>query len=110
LVSIYTTKRGFHTQCKAIERIGPHNLNVISTLFGLLLGDGYAKNRSGQGVRISVKQSIIHTDYLFSSYLFFHNNGYCSSLEPKKYTITIKGITKNNYGYEFNTYTFRSLV
>jgi hypothetical protein len=100
----------FHSRCRAINRIGPHDIDVISVIFGLLLGDGYANNKSGEGMRISVKQSIIHKEYLFSLYEFFLNRGYCSNLEPRKYSRTIKGINKIYYGYEFNTYTFRSFV
>jgi hypothetical protein len=92
-----------------MNRIGPHNIDVISVLVGLLLGDGYASNRSGEGVRFSIKQSIIHKEYLFSLYEFFLKRGYCSNLEPRKYNRSIKNINKIYYGYEFNTYTFSSL-
>ena len=104
------TKKFFHTRCRANNRIGPHNIYIISTIFGLLLGDGYASNRSGEGVRISIKQSIIHKEYLFSLYEFFFLRGYCSNLIPRMYNRTIKGIDKIYYGYEFNTFTFRSFV
>nr|QKQ12913.1 Cox2 [Sparassis crispa] len=107
---LYLSKHFFHSRSRAMYRIGPHNIDVISVIFGLLLGDGYASNRSGEGVRISIKQSIIHKEYLFSLYYFFFNRGYCSNLEPRKYTRTIKGIDKIYYGYEFNTYTFRSFL
>lgn len=102
-------KRSFHSSCRAVNRIGPHNEDVIAVLIGLLLGDGYANNRSGEGVRFSIRQSIIHKDYLFSLYEFFLARGYCSNLEPRKYTRSIKGVEKIYYGYEFNTYTFSSL-
>ena len=46
-----TQKRSFHTSCRAINRVGPHNEDVIAVLIGLLLGDGYAANRSGEGVK-----------------------------------------------------------
>jgi len=98
----------FHTNCRAINRIGPHDQDIISVLFGLLLGDGYAENRSGEGVRIAIRQSIIHKEYLFYLYNFFFTRGYCSNLEPRQYTRTLKGIEKVYYGYEFNTFTFRS--
>jgi len=104
------TKIFFHTRCRAINRIGPHNTDIISTIFGLLLGDGYAINRTGEGVRISIKQSIIHKEYLFSLYEFFFLRGYCSNLIPRKYNRTIKGRDKIYSGYEFNTFTFRSFV
>ena len=107
---VYLMKRSFHSRCRAINRIGPHNKDVISVLIGLMLGDGYANNRTGEGVRFSIKQSIIHKDYLFSLYEFFVTKGYCSNLKPREYKRTIKGINKIYYGYEFNTYTFRSFL
>lgn len=100
----------FHTLCRAIKRIGPHDQDIISVVFGLLLGDGYASNRSGEGVRISIKQSITHKEYLFWLYSFFFSRGYCSNLEPRIFTRTIKGIDNKYYGFEFNTYTFRSFL
>lgn len=45
-----TQNRSFHTSCRAVNRIGPHNEDVIAVLIGLLLGYGYAVNRSGEGV------------------------------------------------------------
>ena len=106
----HNTKFFFHTRCRAINRIGPHNTDIISTIFGLLLGDGYAVNRTGEGVIISIKQSIIHKEYLFNLYEFFFLRGYCSNLIPRMYNRTIKGIDKIYSGYEFNTFTFRSFV
>ena len=103
-------KSHFHSQVRAKNRIGPHNNDVISVIFGLLLGDGYAINRSGEGVRISIKQSIKHKDYLFSLYDFFLDRGYCSNNKPRLFTRIIKGKDKIYYGYEFNTFTFRSFV
>jgi hypothetical protein len=102
--------RKFHIQCRAIKRIGPHNLDVVSTIYGILLGDGYANNRSGEGVRIAIKQSEIHKEYLFFLYSFFLDRGYCSKLEPRKYKRGIKGKDKIYFGYEFNTFTFRGLL
>jgi len=58
---------------KSIERIGPHNFDVLCVLFGSLLGDGYAVLRQqiyGQTVRFSFKQSIVHKEYLFYLYNF----------------------------------------
>ena len=37
---------------RSINRIGPHNQEIISVIVGSLLGDVYASNRSGDGVRI----------------------------------------------------------
>jgi ubiquinol-cytochrome c reductase cytochrome b subunit len=80
-------------------------------LIGSLLGDCYANKRSAEGTKFSYRQSIVHKDYLFWLYNFFYNRGYCSNLEPRKYTRILKKGTniKEHYGYEFNTFTFRSL-
>jgi hypothetical protein len=47
---------------------------------------------------------------LFWLYDFFYTRGYCSNLEPRKYTRILKNgyKVKEHYGYEFNTFTFRS--
>jgi heme/copper-type cytochrome/quinol oxidase subunit 2 len=101
----------FHTLVKAKNRIGPHNKDVISVIIGSLLGDAYGNKRFVEGTRICFRQSIIHIEYLFWLYQFFNTRGYCSSLEPRIYTRFLKkknNIEKKYYGYEFNTYTFRS--
>lgn len=104
------TTRSFHTKVKASKRIGPHNEDVLSLLVGSLLGDAYGNRRSGEGTRFSYRQSMIHKDYLFWLYDFFNTRGYCSNLKPRKYTRILKSgdIIKEYYGYEFNTFTFRS--
>lgn len=77
-------------------------------IIGSLLGDSYANNRSGEGTRLCYRQSAKYREYLFWLYNFFHSRGYCSNLEPRKYTRKLKKECKLYYGYEFNTYTFRS--
>ena len=104
--------RTFHTKIRAFNRIGPHNQDIISVIVGSLLGDGYANARTIEGTRFCFRQSIIHKDYLFWLYDFFHSRGYCSNLTPRMYTRKL--INKNFKeikvfnGYEFNTFTFRS--
>ena len=104
-------QRFYHiVKIRAINRIGPHNEDVLSVIIGSLLGDGYANKRSGEGIRICYRQSIIHKEYLFWLYNFFYSRGYTSNLQPRQYTRTIKNIPeKKYYGFEFNTFTFRSL-
>lgn len=103
--------RSFHQRVRSINRIGPHNCDVISVIIGLMLGDGYCNVRTGEGTRICLRQGEIHKEYLFHLYEFFLVRGYCSKLEPRRYSRKLKhnDITKIYYGYEFNTYTFRSL-
>lgn len=102
--------RTFHSRIRAASRIGPHNEDIISIIVGSLLGDSYGNRRSIEGTRICYRQSIIHKDYLFWLYSFFYTNGYCSNLEPRMYTRKLKhkGREVVYYGYEFNTFTFRS--
>lgn len=94
---------------RAINRIGPHNKDVLSVIIGSVLGDAYLNRRSGEGVRVCYRQSQIHKEYLFWLYDFLYNRGYTTNLQPRQYTRTIesqKGTVY--YGYEFNTFTFRS--
>lgn len=98
--------RGFHTKVRASNRIGPHNQDVLSVIVGSLLGDAYASARTIEGTRLSYRQSSIHAEYLHWLYEFYVQRGYCSNLKPRKYTRRLKG--KEFYGYEFNTFTFRS--
>jgi len=92
---------------RANKRIGPHNHDIISVIFGSLLGDAYANTRTGEGVRICYRQSNIHKEYLFYLYEFFFINSYVSNLKPRQYIIKLNS-NKIYYGYEFNTFTFRS--
>lgn len=105
-------KKTFHTKVKASNRIGPHNEEVISVLIGSLLGDSYASAKTIEGTRFSYKQSQVHKDYLFWLYEFYYKRGYCSNLKPRMYTRKLRDKISNEikqyYGYEFNTYTFRS--
>lgn len=100
-------QRAFHTKIRASSRIGPHNQDVLSVVIGSLLGhSAHANARTIEGTRISYRQSEIHKDYLFWLYEFYSQRGYCSNLKPRKYTRRLKD--KEFYGYEFNTFTFRS--
>jgi LAGLIDADG endonuclease len=43
-------KRNFHSSTKDINKIGPINNDILSIIFGSLLGDGYAERRiQGKG-------------------------------------------------------------
>lgn len=103
-------RRWFNARVRAASRIGPHNQDVVSVIVGSLLGDSYANRRSVEGTRICYRQSSIHKDYLFWLYNFFYTQGYCSNLEPRMYTrlLKYKGKKVQHFGYEFNTFTFRS--
>jgi len=49
-----------------LKRIGPHNIDILSIIFGSLLGDAYAEYRKqGKGTRISFMQEASHLTYLY---------------------------------------------
>ena len=48
---------------RANSRIGPHNKDILSIIFGSLLGDAYAEKRNN-GTRINFYQENSHSSYL----------------------------------------------
>lgn len=115
LIHFCSISRQFHTITRTSDRIGPHNLEVISVLVGCLLGDAYAvkSKKNIPGTKFRFKQSGRHKDYLFFLYKFFYDRGYCTNSGPREYrTVLIKAGTKKSktyYGYEFDIFTFSSL-
>jgi ubiquinol-cytochrome c reductase cytochrome b subunit len=68
---------------KAINRIGPHNKEVLSIIFGSLLGDGHAEKRlTGVGTRITFYQESSHIEYLLYLHSLLSNLGYCNTKIP----------------------------
>lgn len=65
---------------KATKRIGPHNIQILSIIFGTLLGDGHAELRSkGNGTRITFYQEGSHISYLLWLHQLIADLGYCST-------------------------------
>nr|YP_010424001.1 hypothetical protein NQV51_mgp08 [Aspergillus sclerotioniger]USH57599.1 hypothetical protein [Aspergillus sclerotioniger] len=93
---------------KGIYRIGPHNIDVISIIFGSLLGDGYAEKRlKGVGTRISFYQESSHVDYLLYLHKFFSQLGYCNDKIPVITTrLGVKGKVRKII--RFHTWSFTS--
>ena len=90
------------------QRIGPHNIDIISIIIGSVLGDSHLEKRSkGLGTRIIFEQSNKNVEYL----MWFHNylsiRGYCNSKRPKLF-IRIKTDNKVYFHYRINSYTFSS--
>jgi len=53
----YKFKNKFKNRCIGWQRIGPDNSNILSVIFGSLLGDGHAERRKGGvGTRITFYQ------------------------------------------------------
>ena len=95
------------TRMRASSRIGPHNKNVISIIFGTLLGDGYAEYRNN-GTRIAFYQEGKHLSYILWLHKILSNLGYCNPISPKIQTrLGKKGIVRKIV--RFKTWTYSSL-
>lgn len=71
------------SRLKGILRIGPHNKDVLSIIFGSLLGDAHAEKRAGGlGTRINFYQEAVHVEYLYYLHKLFSNLGYCNPKIP----------------------------
>ena len=96
------------TKLKGMYRIGPHNKDVLSIIFGSLLGDGHAeKRKSGTGTRITFYQEHSHVEFLFFLHKLLSNWGYCSPKEPTIGTrLGIGGKVRKTV--RFGTWTYTS--
>jgi ubiquinol-cytochrome c reductase cytochrome b subunit len=93
---------------KATNRIGPHNIDVLSMIFGSLLGDSHAE-RHGNGVRISFQQESSNVEYLMMFWRFLSDRGYCSTKKPKLLIRTAKA-GQLRYYFKVHSWTFSSFI
>jgi ubiquinol-cytochrome c reductase cytochrome b subunit len=64
--------------------IGPLNIDILSIIYGSLLGDAHAeKRKNGKGTRISFFQEGSHKSYLLYLHSLIANLGYCNTNIPK---------------------------
>jgi hypothetical protein len=69
---------------RANLRIGAHNKDILSILFGSLLGEAHAEFRlKGNGTRITFYQEGYHVSYLIWLHKFISELGYCNTKLPK---------------------------
>jgi ubiquinol-cytochrome c reductase cytochrome b subunit len=92
---------------RSMKRIGPHHYDILTIIFGSLLGDAYAE-KHGNGTRISFYQEASHKAYLLWLHNLIASKGYCSNNKPKIQT-RIGKYGKLRYIIRFKTYTFTSL-
>jgi len=109
LTSFNIKKRSFHHgKICSLERIGPHEKNTLSIIFGSLLGDTHLEKRSlGIGSRFKFDISNKNVEYLSWLHKYFAIKGYSSLKKPILKTI----LTKEGKVFKFvsfNTYTFSS--
>jgi ubiquinol-cytochrome c reductase cytochrome b subunit len=91
---------------RAEKRIGPHNIDILSIIFGTLLGDGYAEKRIN-GTRISFYQESTHSDYLLWLHSLISELGYCNSTKPEvRKRLGVKNKIRNVI--RFKTWTYSS--
>jgi hypothetical protein len=90
------------------DRIGPHNIDIISMIIGSTLGDTHLeKRKNGIGTRIIFEQSSDNVEYLMWFHNYLASRGYCSNKKPKlKIRIRQKG--KVYHQFRINSYTFSS--
>jgi ubiquinol-cytochrome c reductase cytochrome b subunit len=93
---------------KAEQRIGPHNFDILSIIFGSLLGDAHAEYRSqGKGTRICFYQEAKHSAYLMWLHNIISNLGYCNPIKPEtQKRLGKKGVVRNVV--RFKTWTYSS--
>jgi serine/threonine protein kinase len=77
------------SRTKAINRIGPHNKEILDIIISGMLGDFWADKIPGtayakhlNSVRFNIEQSISNTAYIHYLSLLFYKLGYCSRPVP----------------------------
>jgi LAGLIDADG DNA endonuclease family len=66
---------------KGIYRIGPHNKEILSIIYGSMLGNAHAEKRC-LGTRIYFYQEDTHLKYLLYLHNLLSNAGYCNNQLP----------------------------
>ena len=104
---------------KAIQRIGPHNKDVLSLIVCGMLGDWWGNKIKGKqidSVRFCIEQGIKNSAYIHHLNITLHNLGYCSTVTPK---LIVKSESKNSkrldqtsirYNYRLTTHSFTNLL
>jgi ubiquinol-cytochrome c reductase cytochrome b subunit len=88
------------------KRIGPHNYDVLSILFGSILGDA-SMEKDGNGSRFTFYQEKIHGEHLLGIHTFLADHGYCLHTKPKAFTRLTEGGRVRSF-YRFRTFTYSS--
>jgi ubiquinol-cytochrome c reductase cytochrome b subunit len=75
------------SRLRCIFRIGPHNKDIISIIFGSLLGNAYGEKRLLVGTSFKFSQEASHVKYLMFLHKLLSELGYCNSKLPVITTI-----------------------
>lgn len=95
------------SRLKGMYRIGPHNKEILSVIFGSLLGDAHAEKRlAGLGTRITFFQEAVHVKHLINIHKLLSGSGYCNSNTPVITTrLGSKGKLRKIIRFTTSTYT-----
>lgn len=96
------------SKIKGIYRIGPHNKDVISIIFGSLLGYAQCEKKLlSVGTRINFSQEAVHVEYILFLHKLLSDLGYCNSKLPA-ITTRIGSKGKLRKIVRFSTWTYTS--
>jgi ubiquinol-cytochrome c reductase cytochrome b subunit len=108
ITPIYLNNQLKVNRLKGIYRIGPHNKEIISIIFGSLLRDAHGEKKLlGVGTKFSFSQEASHVEYLMFLHKLFSELGYCN---PKLPVITTRLGSKGKIRKvaRFSTWTYFS--
>ena len=97
---------------KAYNRVGPHNTDILSIVYGTLLGDSHAEYRAqGNGTRLTFYQEAFHVEYLLWLHAQVSLMGYCNAAVPKIQTrLALGGKIRNVIRFRTFTYTSFNVI
>lgn len=104
---------------RAIRRVGPHNIDVLSIIICGMLGDWWGnkiKRAQMDSVRFSIEQGVKNSAYVHFLNVLLFELGYCSSVTPK---LLVKSESKHDkrldtsitrFNYRLTIFSFTSLL
>lgn len=105
---------------RAINRIGPHNIDVLSILICGMLGDWWSHLIPGRffffSARFQIEQAISNSAYIHHLNILLYNLGYCASFVPKlvqkseALNDNRTDQTVNRFNYRLTLFSFTSLL
>nr|UEP17195.1 hypothetical protein [Russula sp.] len=108
ITPIYLNNKPKVRRLKGIYRIGAHNTDIISIIFGSLLGNTQGEKKLlGVGTRFNFYQEAVHVEYMLFLHKLVSELGYCNSKLP---IITTKLGSKGKIRkiIRFSTWTYTS--
>ena len=114
-------KKSFFSKArtKALHRIGPHNIDILSIIICGMLGDWWAdkiKSQVSPSIRFNIEQAIKNSAYIHHLNLLLFQLGYCSNITPllvkKSESEDDKRLNKLEirFNYRLTLFTFTSFT